>query len=432
MGIDLLQRWRDEPAPLDGILSAHFRQARFIGSKDRQAIAELVYGILRHQGRLQWALAQSGWDGPADGRILALAFQALFGDGVFDQVLDGSRFAAPAPDAAEAALLSSLAALREGAFEFPDAVRAELPDWAVEGFIGSFGDNAMREAEALITEAPVDLRVNTLKTDRATALDILRRRGIEATATPISPIGIRLNRRVPLAGERIFKEGLVEIQDEGSQIAALLVAPEPGQQVADFCAGAGGKSLALAALMQGKGRILASDVSEGRLRRAKTRMKRAGIDNIEPRLLSSARDKWVKKQKGKFDRVLVDAPCSGTGAWRRNPDARWKPMDLPKLHEEQSEILASASRLVRPGGRLIYVTCSLLASENGDRIDRFLEQDTTFQPVNPSKIWAEQGLGGHPRFKNDRLTLTPSKDGTDGFFVAVLEKAAERSQTTGD
>ena len=248
----------------------------------------------------------------------------------------------------------------------PRAVANDLPDWLEPYLERVFGKSLEREMAALNAPAPIDLRVNLLKTDRETARRALAAEGVRAEPTPWSPLGLRLSERMPLSGLTAFKDGLVEVQDEGSQLAALLADARPGMRVVDFCAGAGGKTLALAAGMDNRGQLVACDVSARRLERAAQRLRRAGVSNVERRALASERDKWVKRHAGGFDRVLVDAPCIGTGTWRRNPDAKWRsrPEDLAELIERQQQILRSAARLVRPGGRLVYATCSLLREED--------------------------------------------------------------------
>jgi 16S rRNA (cytosine967-C5)-methyltransferase len=238
--------------------------------------------------------------------------------------------------------------------------------------------------------------------------------GINAEACALSPWGIRVFERPSLNALPMLKNGLVEIQDEGSQLVAHLVDAQPGQRVADFCAGAGGKTLALAAQMQNKGRIFACDVAAGRLKRSAERFRRAGVHNIETKILESERDPWVKKHQGQFDRVLVDAPCSGSGTWRRNPDARWRTADLGALLDTQGRILASAARLVRPGGRLIYATCSLLPEENERQIEKFLRENTGFALIKTD---------GRLEMAGDYLSLTPAQHGTDGFFAAAINKS---------
>jgi 16S rRNA (cytosine967-C5)-methyltransferase len=286
---------------------------------------------------------------------------------------------------------------------------------------------------AAMEVAATDVRANTLKATRDDALRELRYAEVSAVRTDISPWGIRVEGRPPLAGMDIFKNGLIEIQDEGSQLVALMVNPKPGERVVDFCAGAGGKTLALAAMMQNKGKLVATDVLKGRIERSATRLRRAGVNNVERRDLSSERDPWVKRHAGSFDKVLIDAPCSGAGTWRRNPDAKWrlKPSDLAELVDLQKRILESAARLVRAGGRLIYATCSLFQEENADQVKAFLEAYPEFTLIPAPQAWAEAqaALGSNTpcpsndsKTGRDMLVLTPGQHGTDGFFVAVMEK----------
>jgi len=290
---------------------------------------------------------------------------------------------------------------------------------------------------ALNDEATTDLRVNLLLGTQEDAIAAMKRDGIFSKPALYSPIGLRLGGRPALGGTEALKSGLIEIQDEGSQLLALLVGAQPGMQVVDFCAGAGGKTLAMAALMQNKGRIVACDVNAKRLERLTVRQRRAQAHNIERRPLASERDPWVKRHKGKFDRVLVDAPCTGTGTWRRNPDAKWGRggIDLTELTALQSSILDSASRLVKPGGRLVYATCSLLAAENEDRIAAFLADHADFRQLSIFDIWLETvGTEAPPEgsIVEGYLRLTPGLHGTDGFTAAVLERAPAAEETAAE
>jgi len=267
------------------------------------------------------------------------------------------------------------------------------------------------------------LRVNLLKADRATARRALAGEGVDVAPTPWSPVGLRLNERVALGGLAAFKDGLVEVQDEGSQLTALLVDARPGMRVVDFCAGAGGKTLALAAGMANRGKLVACDVSARRLERAVRRLRRAGVGNAERRVLTSERDKWVKRHAGGFDRVLVDAPCLGTGTWRRNPGDKWRvtPEDLADLVVRQQQILRGAARLVQPGGRLVYATCSVLREEDEAQAEAFLAAEPEFSVVPAARAWHET-IGGAAPGSYRYLRLTPARHGTDGFFVAIFER----------
>ena len=277
----------------------------------------------------------------------------------------------------------------------PRAVACDLPDWLEPHLAALYGSRLEDEMAALNAPAPFDLRVNTLKADRDTARRALAAEHIHAEPTPWSPLGLRLKHRAPLAATAAFKDGLVEVQDEGSQLAALLADARPGMRVVDFCAGAGGKTLALAAQMQNRGKLVACDVAAWRLERAGTRLRRAGISNVERRPLSSERDPWVKHHAKSFDRVFVDAPCLGIGSWRRNPDGKWRatPQDLAELVPRQRDILASAARLVKPGGRLVYATCSLLREENEAQAEAFLAAHPDFALYPAARAWAET-IGG--------------------------------------
>ncbi len=268
--------------------------------------------------------------------------------------------------------------------------------------------------------APLDLRVNIIKATRDDMLAALQKFGLQAELCTLSPWGIRIYDRPSLADIKMLKDGLIDIQDEGSQLIAKIVDAQPGERVVDFCAGAGGKTLAIAAMMQNKGRVIACDIMEKRLMKSSERFRRAGLHNIELRVLTGTRDPWVKKHKASFDRVLVDAPCSGTGTWRRNPDARWRNLGPPlaDLLKTQAEILDSAARLVKPGGRLIYATCSLLPAENEEQVEAFLA-------AHPEFSLFPCGLGD-----TAYLSLTPAQHGTDGFFGAVMVRAAVNAPKT--
>jgi 16S rRNA (cytosine967-C5)-methyltransferase len=305
----------------------------------------------------------------------------------------------------------------------PRAVACNLPGWLEPPLVAVYGRHLEDEMAALNAPAPIDLRVNMLKADRGAARRALAGDGIAAEPTPWSPLGLRLKRRAPLSLTAAFKEGLVEVQDEGSQVAALLAGARPGMRVVDFCAGAGGKTLALAAQMQNRGKLVACDTAAWRLERAGKRLRRAGISNVERRVLSSERDLWVKHHAKSFELVFVDAPCLGIGSWRRNPDAKWRtrPQDLAELVGRQRDILASAARLVKPGGRLVYVTCSLLREENEGQAEAFLADHPEFALVPAARAWAET-IGGASPAGDDFLRLTPARHGTDGFFVAIFER----------
>jgi 16S rRNA (cytosine967-C5)-methyltransferase len=304
----------------------------------------------------------------------------------------------------------------------PEPVRLEVPDFLLPRLQARFGTALEAELAAMDGQAPLDLRVNTLKSDRETARSVLAQDGIEAEPTPWSPWGLRVAGRRPVTAARAFMEGLVEIQDEGSQLVAALAGAAPGMAVCDWCAGAGGKTLAMAMTMENRGHIVACDVSVPRLEGAVRRLRRAGVHNAERHLVEPG-DKWVKRRAGRFDRVLVDAPCTGTGTWRRNPDARLRlrEVDLVELQPKQAAILDVAGRLVRPGGRLIYATCSVLSEENEDQVTGFIARHPQFRLVPVRDAWT---VPAPAPVAGEFLALSPRRHGTDGFFAAVLERLA--------
>lgn len=412
--------------PADRTVSDYFRNHRYIGSKDRHAVSDLLYGIVRRQAALEWWLARSATkdiEPPRAKMVAALSLIEGWPAGRIEDAFDGGTYDPKPMSAAERALAKALERHTLEHPAQPDWVRYELPEWLLARLKPVFGARLARELEALGIEAPVDLRVNTLKGSREEAIASLAAEGIAATPTPLSPIGLRLAGRIGIAGTKAFQAGLVEVQDEGSQLVALLADARPGQRVCDFCAGAGGKTLALAAAMDNRGQLTALDVRARRIERAGTRLRRAGVHNVTRRLLESHRDPWVKRHKASFERVLVDAPCTGIGTWRRNPDAKWRttPEDLAELASLQADILASAGRLVKPGGRLVYATCSLLPEENEAQVERFLASHPEFHERRIAEVWAET-VGGHCPPTSAHLLLTPGSHGTDGFFVAVLER----------
>jgi 16S rRNA (cytosine967-C5)-methyltransferase len=422
--IDILATIDTGERPADEVAADYFRHRRYIGAKDRAQIAGHVYTVLRHRPGLDWWIGKHRIEaGPRNRVLTALVLTEGWRPEAVNGCCDGDRFR-PAPlSEAEKHLVHGLAKRTLRHPEMPRAVANDLPEWLEPYLERVFGNELERETTALNTPAPTDLRVNSLKADRAMARAALATEGIMAEPTPWSPIGLRLTARVALGGLAAFKDGLVEVQDEGSQLTALLVDAKPGMRVVDFCAGAGGKTLALAAQMANRGKLVACDVSSHRLERAPRRLRRAGVGNVERRALTSERDKWVKRHASSFDRVLVDAPCLGIGAWRRNPGDKWRVTEgnLADLVVRQREILRSAARLIRPGGRLVYATCSLLHEENEAQAEAFLVATPGFSVVPAPDVWHET-IGGTAPGGDRCLRLTPARHGTDGFFVAIFER----------
>ncbi len=422
--IDVLTTIDTGDRPADDVAANYFRRRRYIGAKDRTHVAGHVYAVLRHRAALDWWVCKYEIAIAPRTRLLAgLILIEGWRPEAITACCDGDRFR-PAPlSRAEERFVRDLATRTLHHPEMPRAVASDFPGWLEPYFERVFGKGLEGEMAAMNASAPTDLRVNRLKTDRETARRALAAEGVVSDPTPLSPIGLRLHERVPLGGLAAFKEGLVEVQDESSQIAALLADARPGMRVVDFCAGAGGKTLALAAGMANRGKLVACEVSARRLERSAHRLRRAGVNNVERRPLTGERDKWVKRHKGSFDRVFVDVPCLGTGTWRRNPDAKWRSHleDLFELVERQQQILRSASRLVRPGGRLIYATCSLLREEDEAQAEAFLASEPDFALLPVSRAWDET-IGGVSPGGEDYLRLTPARHGTDGFFVAIFER----------
>ena len=306
--------------------------------------------------------------------------------------------------------------------ELPPAVRLDLPDWLYAEFSAQFGaDEVVQLAAGLNQPAPLDLRVNSLKASRQGVLARLFADGLVAESCTYSPLGIRLAGKPALAKHPLFIDGSIEVQDEGSQLLGFLLQPKRGEMVADFCAGAGGKTLLLGALMRSQGRLYAFDVAERRLARLKPRLARSGLSNVHPVRIESERDTRIRRLAGKVDRVLVDAPCFGLGTLRRNPDMKWRqtPASVAELCAQQAAILAAAASLVKPGGRLVYATCSLLEAENEVVVQAFLARHPEFSACSAQEVLARQEIAIDI---GERLRLFPHRHGTDAFYAAVMER----------
>jgi 16S rRNA (cytosine967-C5)-methyltransferase len=415
---DVLGRHRPAATALADWGKSH----RFAGSGDRAAIGNLVYDALRRRRSLA---AQMGND-TLRAIALAAAPRALgLTPAAVSASADGSAHAVEPLSELEVAGLA-----RTVPADAPASVRGDFPDWLEPSLTRAFGGTAGEEGAALARRAPVDLRVNTLKADRDKVLKALARFGPEPT--PLSPVGVKLpapegpGRQPNVEAEIGHGRGWYEVQDEGSQLAALMAAVGPRQQVLDICAGAGGKTLAFAAAMRNTGQVYAYDEDAARLRPIFERLKRAGARNVQ--VLQPGDAAAMTALGPRFDRVFVDAPCTGSGAWRRRPDAKWrlKPANLAQRQGEQQAILEAAAPMVKPGGLLVYATCSVLPEENGDQVASFLANHSDFATLPWRQAWAD-GVGGEPPTSADgseeALLLTPARHGTDGFFIAVLRRA---------
>jgi 16S rRNA (cytosine967-C5)-methyltransferase len=394
--------------PADGKLSTYFRENKELGPIDRAFIADTTYAVLRRKRYLQLIA------GGADPFGLLMA-QLLRVQGLSMREVSAHLSPAQTTRAQE---------IKAMAIEnLTPAIQADVPDWLWDSLVSQYGEEqALTIARSMQQQAPLDLRVNRLNGVRETVLALFTKENIPATATPYSPDGVRLKDKIVLNKHVLFTKGVIEVQDEGSQLLAMLVAPRRGEMVADFCAGAGGKTLALGAIMHNSGRLYAFDVSERRLANLKPRLARSGLSNIHPQLIANERDQKLKRLAGKFDRVLVDAPCSGLGTLRRNPDLKWRqtPKDIDELAVKQTNILAAAAKLVKAGGRLVYATCSLLREENEAIIEAFLAQHPEFKSISTTDILAQQKV---ELDTGEQLKMLPHLHGTDGFFAAVMEKA---------
>ncbi len=395
--------------PADAVVSRYFREHRELGHADRAFVAETVFAALRRGRSLEARCA-----GRLSDRNRLLAALAVTRGW-------SQRELAPVLKASEEEWLAAAKALPES--ELPPAVRCDLPDWLYGRLVAQFGaDEVDQLASALNQPAPLDLRVNTLKTNREALLAGLAADGIAAVAGPLSPLAVRLRDKPALARHPLFLDGAFEVQDEGSQLLGYLVEPKRGEMVVDFCAGAGGKTLLLGALMRNTGRLYAFDVSDKRLANLKPRLARSGLSNVHPARIAHERDSKIKRLAGKVDRVLVDAPCSGLGTLRRNPDLKWRQSEgaVAELAVKQAAILDAAAKLVRPGGRVVYATCSLLTAENDAVVSDFLARHPEFTLTPASSVLAKQGIPLDGEF----LRLLPHRHNTDGFFAAILDKKA--------
>jgi 16S rRNA (cytosine967-C5)-methyltransferase len=422
-GIELLDAIDTQRVPAAKALKEWGTAHRYAGSGDRAAISGLVWDVLRRRASSAWVMDA---DTPRARMLGMLRLERGMDVEAIAALCDGGRFAPePLTQAERAALASRTAA------DAPAHIAGDYPEW-LDGYLTEvFGDDRVAEATAMASRAPLDLRVNTLKAKREKVLPSMAHLG--ASATPWSPIGLRIAlsadaRNPGIHAEEDFIKGFVEVQDEGSQLAALLSAAKPGEQVIDLCAGAGGKTLALAAMMQGKGRLIATDHDKRQLAPIYERLSRAGVHNCDVRTPKGEAD-TLADIHGSADLVLIDAPCTGTGTWRRNPDAKWRmrPGALEVRLKDQATVLDRAADLVKPGGRIAYITCSVLPPENGEQVRGFLGRQPEFAVVPPEQtmtvLWDKADDFAAATYQSpEGLLMTPRRTGTDGFFVSVLKK----------
>lgn len=426
--IELYDMCVASPYPADHVMHGFFRDRTYMGSTDRRVIADGLYSLFRHKARLSWH-AQNQGAIVASGRILSLCHAALVHKmpfGQITQICDGEKYHPKSLADDESVFYKKLLTLDLHPSDMPEAIVAECPQPLYKTLKNFYGDNFLPYMQALQTQASLDLRSNPLKTTRDDLLAFFKSAGQPVEATTLSPYGLRASQRLAFSNHKLFQAGHFDVQDEGAQILTLCCGAKPSDWVVDFCAGAGGKTLLMGALMKNKGRIWACDNDARRLQNGKLRYRKAGLSLVELVQLASENDAWVKKHKQKADIVMLDVPCSGTGTWRRNPFARWQNIgpQLDELVPLQQSILHSAARLVKINGYLIYATCSLLPEENEQQVSNFLYKNPNFKPVPLADMWQR---GGHivPAgldLTSHQLRLHPSTHNTDGFFVAALQK----------
>lgn len=421
--IEILEKIKESNIPMDNTLRDYLHHRRYIGSKDRKYIVELVYNIVRATARLGWWLDHVKLEDTPRARIIT--YLMLDGLSVHDVTIrfTGEKHCPEPLSDQEQQAIEKLTGSNLVHDNMPEAVQVECPDWAEDKLRLIFSDNFSEQLQAMLEPAPMDLRVNTLKLTRDQAQESLAKDDVETIKTPYSPYGLRAVGKPYMSATKVFHKGFVEIQDEGSQLISYICDAKPGMRVLDYCAGGGGKTLGLAAAMGGKGIIFATDNNSKRLEKGRRRYKKADVHNIEVRSLEDEKNrKWLRRQKDAMDVVLVDAPCSSSGTWRRNPDLRWNwyGPNLEEIIDLQAEILNRVADKVKIGGRLIYATCSLFTEENENQVENFLKKHTNYKLLSASDIWPA-GDSKCP-VNSDFLRLTPKNHQTDGFFTAVLER----------
>jgi 16S rRNA (cytosine967-C5)-methyltransferase len=423
--IDLLEVFEIKThVPADVQLRDYFSYRRYIGSKDKKAIAHMYYGIIRHIGLYDWLLTNlkpSGGMNRARAMILLHLLNQNTTPDTIEELFSGNQYAPNRLTRGELSLIKIN--YQSIVKDCPISLRFGLRDDIYNLLTQDYGSYVHEIIQSLNQEASFDFRVNPLKITRKDAYIKLKEHGITAEMMPYSPFGLRLEGRISREILEKIGPGMIEVQDEASQLAACLSLAKPGQRILDLCAGAGGKTLLMAANMGNKGQIVACDVSASRLKNAEARLKRAGIFNTTTRVISDHKDRWLQRQHEAFDCVFVDAPCSGSGTWRRNPDLKWKTTlkDIQETVSLQQTILQRAAQTVRPGGRLIYATCSLFSMENEAQVDWFLKQNLAFDQIPVSRAWEEFFGGTYPFADQLHFKVNPYHHKMDGFFVAIMQ-----------
>ena len=416
--ITILENILDVKKPADRLIAYHFKNNRFIGSKDKAVISQLVYAVLRNRATLEFYLKE--FNIQATARKLVISFLCAIERkdiSEMTKIFDADMYSPRNLKGNEVTFVKEYK--KVDPLKMEEYEKLNYPKWLSEELKEAFGDNLATEMIALNKQADTVIRVNTLKTTRAKLKADLKDLDIKTKKTELSHLGLKVEGKFNLFGCQPFKAGHFEVQDEGSQILAILADAKPKQKVLDMCCGAGGKLLAMAGSMEHTGSLIGTDVNERRLMETKKRLKRAGISNAMLKVIETENDKYLKRQKDRFDVIFVDAPCSGTGTWRRNPDSKWnlEPEFVEQLTKTQASILSSAGKLVKVGGTMAYATCSILRKENHDQVEKFLAENENFELVDISTI-------------NEKLTdqamlqLTPAQHNCDGFFIALLKRKA--------
>ena len=418
--IEILSTLFETKQPTDKYLDGYFKSNRYAGSKDKRAMRGIIYNIYRNLRQYEFVI------GSAEPRSLVIAYLLGQGDDAakIAEKFNGEKYAAANLTDDETKAITEAKNLDDA----PKAVSLNLADWQFDKFSSQFGDKAESEVEALNQTASLDVRINTAQTNIEDAKKALSKQGLESALMPWSPIGLRLEPTTQLTQSPSYRYGAVEIQDEAAQVASLLAGAKPKMSVVDYCAGGGGKTLAMAAQMENKGQVYALDIDFARLKAIKPRIDRAKLHNIQTHKLGNEKtNQLMYELADNIDITFVDAPCSGTGTWRRAPDARFNLTkdDLNQLVQRQSQILESAAKLVKKGGRFIYATCSLFSEENEAQVTKFLENHPEFELLNYADEWEIYVKTDAPKSASSldgTLLLTPNQHQTDGFFVAVMQR----------
>jgi 16S rRNA (cytosine967-C5)-methyltransferase len=422
--IEINDRIAHSKIPMDNTIRDFMAHKRFIGSKDRADIVDRVYRQMRNYARLGWHIERCGAEDTARTRMIAdLILNDFLTHHDIEGIFTGTKYEPEPMEEHEAEFAMQLTGAKLEPDDMPESIKAECPPWAEDRLRALFGERFEEQLKVMQAAAPLDLRVNTLKTSVQDAQSSLKGQKVFAEQVPFSPVGLRVTGKPYMADTKAFMKGLVEIQDEGSQLISLACNAQPGQRILDFCAGGGGKTLGIAASMNNKGNIVAMDINANRLEKGRVRYRKAGVHNVELRSLEDEQHrKWLRRQKGTMDVVLIDAPCSSSGTWRRNPDLRWRHYgpSLDDIKISQAEILERVADKVKPGGRLVYATCSLFREENEDQVEKFLANHPDFKVLPIQQAMPE---GTNIPCEGPYLRLFPADHNTDGFFTAVMVRA---------